>query len=306
MNGKPDDNRVTDTVFFGCDGWKERCDRLRMVLDEAFMNLSALQQPDHPMSDKEAEELREWRAATEVDLLAAADEIVAGLCGKESHVAVRRSSTLCETSVPCRMCGNTKVIVVKANPTLWNAYCNSCGQNESEASGATEDEAIMRWRLKQSAKESVEEPGEYHKAADVWRAAMTLAHNICVQESDRLNDDDGNPDAIQMASTCAGRIRGWLDPDRRQIKEMLLEANCLVVNDGSWGVSDSTLVGKCIEHIRSLDKKGLRALKEEADARFGKDTVMTDGMCPCGASAGASGLCDDCFLEQNGSCMAPR
>lgn len=59
---------------------------------------------------------------------------------------------------------------------------------------------------------------------DAWRAAITLANNICVQESDRINDDDGPTEAIHMASECARRIRGHLEPTDDQLDEMLAEA----------------------------------------------------------------------------------
>lgn len=58
---------------------------------------------------------------------------------------------------------------------------------------------------------------------DIWRAAMTLANNICVQESDRYLANDENEEA-RAISDCAKRIRGWLEPDDDQMREMFAEA----------------------------------------------------------------------------------
>lgn len=40
------------------------------------------------------------------------------------------------------------------------------------------------------------------------------------------------------------------------------------------GKKKRPLFDQCVRHIRSLDKAGLRKLREEADAMFGKDTVF--------------------------------
>lgn len=58
----------------------------------------------------------------------------------------------------------------------------------------------------------------------VWRAALTLANNLCVQESDRENERDGDPEHIHAAGNCARRIRDWLNPTDEQLAEMLREA----------------------------------------------------------------------------------
>lgn len=58
----------------------------------------------------------------------------------------------------------------------------------------------------------------------IWRAAITLGNNICVQESDRINDDDGPMDAINATNECAKRIREWAEPDDEQLAEMFAEA----------------------------------------------------------------------------------
>jgi len=57
----------------------------------------------------------------------------------------------------------------------------------------------------------------------VWNAAITLANNICVQQSDRFNDDDLVNEA-RAAADCADRIRGWHTPSSEQLAELLHEA----------------------------------------------------------------------------------
>lgn len=58
---------------------------------------------------------------------------------------------------------------------------------------------------------------------DAWRVATTLAHNLCVQESDRINAEDGPPEAMHALGEAARRIRGWLEPTDEQLLEMLRE-----------------------------------------------------------------------------------
>lgn len=64
----------------------------------------------------------------------------------------------------------------------------------------------------------------------IWRAALTLANNICVRESDRMNADDGPSEAIHATADCAVQIRGWIDADDKQLAAMLDEAG--VPGDG--------------------------------------------------------------------------
>jgi hypothetical protein len=58
----------------------------------------------------------------------------------------------------------------------------------------------------------------------IWRAAITLGNNICVQECDRINDDDGPIEAINATRECAHRIREWAEPTEGQLAEMFAEA----------------------------------------------------------------------------------
>lgn len=57
----------------------------------------------------------------------------------------------------------------------------------------------------------------------IWRAAITLANNICVQDSDRYDEDDQTTEA-HVAIECAKRIRGWAEPAEEQFVEMFDEA----------------------------------------------------------------------------------
>lgn len=54
----------------------------------------------------------------------------------------------------------------------------------------------------------------------VWRAAMTSAHNVCVNRSNRWNDDDGPDDRITEANECAKEIAHWLEADEGFIAEI--------------------------------------------------------------------------------------
>lgn len=64
----------------------------------------------------------------------------------------------------------------------------------------------------------------------IWRAALTLANNICVQESDLHNADDETSEA-DTANECAARVRAFIDADDKTLAELLAEAG--VPDDGS-------------------------------------------------------------------------
>lgn len=57
----------------------------------------------------------------------------------------------------------------------------------------------------------------------VWRAALTLANNLCVQTSDRYNGDDATAEA-DAAAECARQIRGYLEPGAEELAHLLNEA----------------------------------------------------------------------------------
>jgi hypothetical protein len=59
-----------------------------------------------------------------------------------------------------------------------------------------------------------------------WRVAITLANNICVQESDRHNGNDASFGA-EASAECARRIRGWIEPTDEQLVEVLREGGAL-------------------------------------------------------------------------------
>lgn len=62
---------------------------------------------------------------------------------------------------------------------------------------------------------------------EIWRAALTLANNICVQESDAYNDDD-ETERSAAAAYCAQRLREWLEISDAQFAELLAEAGVAV------------------------------------------------------------------------------
>ena len=64
----------------------------------------------------------------------------------------------------------------------------------------------------------------------IWTAALTLANNLCVQESDRHNDDDEIREA-NTASHCANRIREYITSNDAAILEMFREAGVPVEHD---------------------------------------------------------------------------
>ena len=64
----------------------------------------------------------------------------------------------------------------------------------------------------------------------IWRVALTLANNICVQKSDRLNADDCVEEA-QTAANCATAIRDMINTDDEHIGQMLREAGMREFSD---------------------------------------------------------------------------
>lgn len=84
-------------------------------------------------------------------------------------------------------------------------------------------------------------PSERDKA--IWRAALTLAHNMCVQTSNRINDDDGSLEVVHALSDEAKRIRGWMEPTDEQLVEMFTEA----------GVPNTVVIPR---RVRGLEMQG--------------------------------------------------
>lgn len=71
-------------------------------------------------------------------------------------------------------------------------------------------------------REAATQAGPY-TTVDAWQAAIKLAHNICVQESDRINADDGSIEAMDALGNAARRMREWLEPGD-QLPSLLAEA----------------------------------------------------------------------------------
>ncbi|GEM_PF-5941200 len=84
------------------------------------------------------------------------------------------------------------------------------------------------------------EPKLTERERGIWRMALTLANNICVRESDRMNADDYTAEA-QTAADCAKAIRDWLDTDDEHLARMLRDAGvreypdpiCEALNSGN-------------------------------------------------------------------------
>lgn len=66
---------------------------------------------------------------------------------------------------------------------------------------------------------------------DIWRAAITLANNICIQRSNDLNDDDCSTEQVREAAECGNRIRNWIAPTDEQLAEMFDDAGVVVRRD---------------------------------------------------------------------------
>lgn len=92
-----------------------------------------------------------------------------------------------------------------------------------------------------------------------WRTAITLAHNLCAQISDRFNDDDAVVEA-HAALDCGLRIRPYLDAPDHEILEMMEEA----------GMVRADLAKP------ALDVEGLRPEIEEASDKV-VDTILALG-----------------------------
>jgi hypothetical protein len=58
----------------------------------------------------------------------------------------------------------------------------------------------------------------------IWRAALVLAHNICIQTANSINDNDGPLEVVHALTDEAKRIISWEEPTDRQLLEMFDEA----------------------------------------------------------------------------------
>ena len=97
----------------------------------------------------------------------------------------------------------------------------------------------------------------------IWRAALTLAHNMCTQDSDRVNDNDGPLEAVHALSDEAKRIRGWLEPSDGQLSEMLLEAGvpeegwAQIIRSDNAPVMLATMIGALLIKHKVIDQAAL-------------------------------------------------
>ncbi len=56
---------------------------------------------------------------------------------------------------------------------------------------------------------------------DVWRAAITLAHDLCIMRNDEHNESD------QTAIHCAHDIADWFNPDDDRLAKIISEEEAL-------------------------------------------------------------------------------
>lgn len=87
----------------------------------------------------------------------------------------------------------------------------------------------------------------------VYRVAMTLAHNICVDESNRVNADDGPLDVVHALSAVAGVMRKLLEPSEADLLQMLAEADLLaMLADGNTLDTATERSSKCISRFNEM------------------------------------------------------
>ena len=87
--------------------------------------------------------------------------------------------------------------------------------------------AALRAELAELESRNSETANITRRDREVWRAAITLANNICVMRSDDCNADDGPLDQVREASDCANAIRAWIKPTDDQLAAMFAEAGVL-------------------------------------------------------------------------------
>lgn len=63
------------------------------------------------------------------------------------------------------------------------------------------------------------------RAHAIWRAAITLAHNMCARESNRIREDDGPMDATLALDEHARNLRQWLEPSDEILRGIFEEAS---------------------------------------------------------------------------------
>jgi hypothetical protein len=91
----------------------------------------------------------------------------------------------------------------------------------------------------------------------IWRAAITLSNNICVDESNRRNADDELSEAYALTD-CAKRVRGWVEPTDDQLAEMFTEAE----------VKDDASAAKCAELESQFAAESDR--RKEVNGQYGE------------------------------------
>jgi hypothetical protein len=162
-------------------------------------------------------EMTHWEALLAETAALAARVSAVGVDGDES-----------DALLPCPFCGGEPKLtevepsgyVVECTNGICNASTNirySCGD---DARPLVKEQWNRRRAALASGPSGVDEAAAVRGA---WRAAITLGNNICVQESDRHNDND-ETEGANTGSECAKRIRQYVEPSDEALAELLNEA----------------------------------------------------------------------------------
>jgi hypothetical protein len=134
-----------------------------------------------------------------------------------------------------------------------------------------------------------------------WVAALTLAHNIAVDESDRRNNNDES-EACDACAEVARRIRPWTDANERQRAEMVAECGVVPnepprrflkisemvriiescrahVKDSAWSQDAATSIHQAIFGAAALRGRGEEVVVAEGPVDYiGRSVyMMVDG-----------------------------
>ena len=136
-----------------------------------------------------------------------------------------------EGALPCPFCGGDDIWTYAGSTFRWRyAACSECGAQSGEvridtigkarhaAVAEADKECLVEWNHRPP----TEAEQAFHRPT--WIAALTLAHNLCAQYSNRHNDNDETEQADALNEMC-GHIKPYLDCTDEEIAEMVAEAN---------------------------------------------------------------------------------
>lgn len=118
-----------------------------------------------------------------------------------------------------------KRTIRRLNYLLWMTERGGCRPTPDWDEGFHEGvKYAEQWRAKNEADAPRGQAVASDRERGIWRAAITLANNICVQESDDHNADDQIRECNATAH-CAKRIREYVEPEDEMLDELLREAH---------------------------------------------------------------------------------